>query len=198
MRRTYENGGGLRVIQIRGCNASGKTTCVNGFIKANDLGLQDYIIDGKNVMMTANKDHSIIVLGRYDKKIGGCDLFGSTKTVVKAITTAIKEYKPRIIVFEGMIYSKSMKFAETLQGLLKGFGYKYSSIYLYRTLASTIDLLDKRSGGGYSKSNLVATYKTCFSVYAKLKQARYDIKKVDVDNLTYEQTQNILQEYLSG
>ena len=198
MRRTYANGGRLRVIQIRGCNASGKTTCVNGFIKANGLELQDYVIDGKNVMMTTNKDHSIIVLGRYDKKIGGCDLFGSTKIVVKAITTAIKEYKPKLIIFEGMIYSKSMKFAETLQSLLRGFGYKYSSVYLYRTLGNTIDLLDKRSGGGYSKENLVATYKNCFGVYRKLALARYDIKKVDVDEMSYEQTENILQEYLDG
>ena len=182
----------MQVIQVRGCNASGKTTCVNGAIKHYGMVLEDYFTDGKNVMITASPDKRIIVLGRYDKKIGGCDLYGSTKEVVKTIVNVIKQFKPDTIIFEGMIYSKSMLFAENMRQICKNYGYKYKNIYLYRTWDSTIELLDKRSGGGYSKTNLMATHKTCISVYQKMKKAIFDIKKVDVDNLSYEETQNIL------
>lgn len=186
----------MQVIQVRGCNASGKTTCVNGAIQKYGMVLEDYYTYGKNVMITTTPDKSIIVLGRYDKKIGGCDLFGSTKDVVKTIVNTIKEFKPKTIIFEGMIYSKSMLFAENMKQICKNYGYKYRNVYLYRTLKNTIELLDKRSGGGYSKSNLLSTYKNCISVYQKMKKARFDIKKIDVDNLSYEETQNILLEMI--
>lgn len=185
----------MKVLQIRGCNASGKTTCVNGFIKTKNLTLEDYFVDNKNVYITTNENHSIIVLGRYDKKIGGCDLFGGTAIVIKTILKVIKDFAPKLIIFEGMIYSKSVIFTQKLQKLLKSFGYKYQSVYLYRTFNNTKELLDKRSGGGYSIENLLSTYKTCINVYKKIKQLGFNIKRIDVDSLTLEETEKLLLEF---
>lgn len=60
-----------RIIQIRGANATGKTTIVRQFIDRHDLKMAWKDINGVKTPFYVSDDKKIVILGRYDRKTGG-------------------------------------------------------------------------------------------------------------------------------
>jgi hypothetical protein len=169
------------VINPRGSNASGKTTAAREFIK--DFPEAHMINVGTSIVTQCSD--KVFVLGRYDKKNGGCDTYSGRKQVEETIGALIEIYKPLVIVYEGMIYSTSMRMALDLEATLKPKGYAYHGIYLHRPFTDVLDLLEHRNeGADYSIGSVYNTYKAAWNAYEKLSLNKISIEKVEVEKIS--------------
>lgn len=183
----------MKVIQLRATNAVGKTTIVRQFIDKHGLISQEEIVGSDKVYITANKDKTIIVLGKYSDKWGGCDSFKNRELVFNTIIYLIKKYKPKYIIFEGLLYGKTFLFANNLRQYLKKYNYSYLGITLTCAFEFALNRLQKRNNE--SNINIEAFYNTWKSVlvsHDKLVKNKVNMKLVDVTNIKYEDMVNIL------
>lgn len=185
----------MKLIQIRGCNASGKTTTVRQFIQKNNLEIKEINVKGKNTIITTNKDNSIVVLGRYDKKTGGCDLFSNKDHVFNTIIWIIFNLKPKIIIFEGLIYGLTYKFASEVSDYAKKYNYNYTGLCLYANEEIVLKRLYKRNGGKPIKEqNIFAKTKSMIASYKKLLSNGYNVKMIDTSTLNEENMYKIIED----
>lgn len=185
----------MKLIQIRGCNASGKTTSVRQFIQRNNLQIKQVCVKGKNTYITTNEDNSIVVLGRYDKKTGGCDLFANKDHVFNTIVWIIFNLRPKVIIFEGLIYGLTYKFASQVSDYVKKYNYEYSGLCLYANEEIVLQRLYKRNGGKAIKEiNIFKKTKTMISSYKKLLSCGYKVKMIDTSTLKEEYMYKIIED----
>lgn len=188
----------MKLIQIRGCNASGKTTTVRQFIQRNNFEIKEINIKGKKTFITTNNDNSIVVLGRYDKKTGGCDLFDNKEHVFNTIIWIIMNLRPQIIIFEGLIYSFTYKFASVLSDYVRNYKYKYVGICLYISPELSLTRLYKRNGGKPVKENLIyAKTKAMMGAYKKLFDNGYNVKMIDTGKINENEMYKILEDCIN-
>lgn len=184
-----------KLIQIRGANATGKTTIVRQFIQRHNLSMSYIEIGGVTTPLNVSDDGSIVVLGRYDKSTGGCDLFKNKAHVVATIKYSVKRYAPKVIIFEGFIYGKTFSFAFQLNQLCKLLGYEFKAIVLRRRFERTLELITERNGGKpFSIENLKHTVRDVSESAKKLKAAGIKTKVVDADLLPFNDMYTILEE----
>ena len=182
------------ILNVRGCNASGKTTTVREFINTFESPHVEML--GSSVITVCSQD--VIVLGRYDKKNGGCDGYKGKDQVISTIEAAIRTKRPRVIIYEGMIYSKTCKMAVDVQEKITKYGYGLRIIYLHRSFESILDLLEKRNGGSdYNPLNIYRTYEAVQRAYEKLKAANFCIRKIEVENYGIDDMKAIIPKSIS-
>ena len=187
----------MKIIQIRGSNGSGKTTTVKQFVERNNLHIEEIFIKGKKTFITTNDKHSIVVLGRYDKNIGGCDLFDNKEHVFNTILYVVTTFRPEIIIFEGLIYSFTYKFASNLSDYMKNYKYSYQGICLYIPIEVALERIYIRNGGKPIKEDYIITKtKTLISSYRKLLSNGYNVKMVDTSKIEKENMYKILENEL--
>lgn len=183
-----------KILQIRGANASGKTTIVRQFIEHNGLTLTFEKVGEADIPFYVSADRKIAVLGRYDKTTGGCDLFTGKAQVISAIVHAARKLHAETIIFEGFIYGKSFNFGSGLNGLAKILGYEYIGLSLHRTIENAMKLLSGRNGGkSFSIDNLIHSMKDVEKSYKKLRAAGVKMKHIDTDAIAYEDMYTVLQ-----
>lgn len=188
----------MKLIQIRGCNASGKTTTVRQFIEKNNFESIEVNIKGKKTYLTINQDKSIVILGRYDKKTGGCDLFDNKEHVFNTIMWIIFNLKPKVIIFEGLIYGLTYKFASELSNFVSKYNYQYKGICLYANEDTVLERLYKRNGGKSIKEiNIFKKTKTMISSYKKLLANGYNVKMIDTSNINENEMFKILEDCIN-
>ena len=184
----------MKVIQLRATNAVGKTTIVRQFIKKYNLLENEETINKQKVFITANNDKSIIILGKYNDKWGGCDNFKNKVEVFETIIYLIKKYKPQYIIFEGMLYGKTFKFAYNLNNYLKKFNYEYLGITLSCDFEFSLKRLQTRNNN--KEVNVEAFYNTWKAViisHKKLLASKVKMKLIDVTNIKLEDMVKILE-----
>lgn len=96
-----------RVIQIKGANATGKTTIVKELMKqSKHITLYEWE-DTHKVFATGIDDIDWIAIGKYDadKRMGGCDTMKSIDDMKEAILYCITYMNYSRIVFEGAMIS---------------------------------------------------------------------------------------------
>lgn len=188
----------MKVIQIRGSNGAGKTTIVRQFVQRNNLEIKKISIKGKETYISTNNNGSIVVLGRYDKKTGGCDLYENTEHVLNTMLWAIINLKPKIIVFEGMIYSLSYTFASKVSNIVKKYNYQYLAISLYTNPEVVLERIYKRNGGKAIKENLIfEKIKAVRSSHNKLISNGYNSKIIDTTNIKENEMFKILEDCIN-
>lgn len=188
----------MKLIQIRGCNASGKTTTVRQFIEKNNFRSEEIFIKGIRTYITINQDNSIVILGRYDKKTGGCDLFENKEHVFNTIIWLIVNIRPKTIIFEGLIYGLTYKFASELSDYVKNYNYKYVGICLYVNPDIAIERLYKRNGGKKINEQYVfSKTKSAISAYKKLALNGYNVKMLDTSNIKENEMFKILEDCIN-
>lgn len=178
------------IINVRGSNASGKTTTVREFIKSygDDTAIEQV---AGNIVTRCGSD--AYVLGRYDRKNGGCDGYSGREQVLAAIRAIIKEKRPRIIVYEGMIYSKTVKMARDISQMFIGQGYRYKGVYLRCSFAEVIRRLEARNEGkAYDILSVKKTYDACYSTYKSIKAEGLDITRIDTDAMSLDEMGGII------
>lgn len=188
----------MKIIQIRGNNASGKTTTVRQFVQRKNLEIEEISVKGKKTFISTNKNHSIVVLGRYDKKTGGCDLFENREHVFNTILYVVTTFRPEIIIFEGLIYSFTYKFASDISDYMKNYKYKYQGICLYAPHKIAMERLYIRNGGKSVKEEMIYNRtKAMVSSYKKLLSNGYNVKMVDTTKVNQEEMYKILEEAIN-
>lgn len=166
------------ILNVRGCNASGKTTTVREFINSFESPRIE-TLEG-NTITVCSED--VVALGRYDRKNGGCDGYKGRDHVINAIESVIRVKRPRVVIYEGMIYSKTYKMAVDVRDKFARYGYPLRIIYLRRSYESILDLLEERNGGSdYNPLNIYRTYESVQKAYEKLKADGFDIRKINVE-----------------
>lgn len=188
----------MKIIQIRGSNGAGKTTIVKQFCERNNLEIKSINIKGRETFISTNDKGNIVVLGRYDKKTGGCDLYANTDHVLSTIMWVIINLKPQIIVFEGMIYSLSFKFASKVSDLVKRYNYKYQAISLYTDPEVVLGRIYKRNGGKAINEKLILDkIKSVSSSHNKLILNGYSSKMVDTTKIKKENMYRVIEDVLN-
>ena len=188
----------MKLIQIRGCNAAGKTTTVRQFIEKNNFRSEEILIKGIRTYITINKDNSIVILGRYDKKTGGCDLFKNKEHVLHTIIWLIVNIRPKTIIFEGLIYGLSYKFASELSDYVRNYNYEYIGICLYIRPDIAIDRLYNRNGGKkINEQYIFNKTKAAMSAFKKLKCNGYKVKLVDTSDISQGNMFKILEDCIN-
>lgn len=184
----------MKVIQIRGSNGAGKTTIVKQFVERNNLEMQSVNVNGRETFISVNKQKGIVVLGRYDKKTGGCDLYANTEHVLSTIMWAIVNLKPKIIVFEGMIYSLSFKFASKVSNFVKKYNYDYVALSLYTDPEVVLERIYKRNGGKTINEKLVLDkIKSVSRSHYRLVNSGYNSKLIDTTEVKKEDMYKIIE-----
>ena len=188
----------MKVIQIRGSNGAGKTTTVRQFVQKNNLEIEEILIKGKKTYITTNKEHSIVVLGRYDKKTGGCDLFDDNEHVFNTIVWAIINLRPQLIIFEGLIYSFTFKFASKISDFVRKYNYKYTGISLFLEPELALERIYKRNGGKQIKEQLIFDKTKAMVIsHKKLAESGYNVKMVNTGEIKEEDMYKILENELN-
>lgn len=183
-----------KIIQIRGSNAVGKTTCIRSFILKNGLQIENILVGNIKTDITTDKHHKIIILGRYDVLNGGCDRYKNKYHIIDTILFLIKEYKPFYIIFEGFIYGKTFKFAMDLYKIAKLFNYEYVPIVLFRNPEKALELLYARNGEAkINEKTFYDCYKSSLSSYRKIKDSGINIKLFNTDNILEDEMYKIIE-----
>ena len=187
-----------KIIQVRGGNATGKTTLIRKFIDSytNIVEYEVEVEKGLKSKLTSINDNEIIILGRYtgNGNCFGCDRdYSNREHIIKTLCYVMKKIKPKAIIYEGLIYGKTVKMALDVFRLGKLLKYDYKAIYLHREFEECIKLLEKRNeGANYNILTTKKTYDSCLSSYLALKEKKINIKKVDVSKVSMEDMADIL------
>lgn len=187
----------MQVIQIRGNNASGKTTSVRQFVENNNLRLEE--VDVKGIKTNICTGENVVVLGRYDKKTGGCDRFRGREHVLSTIIWVIKNIKPDTIVFEGVIYSFTYTFASVVRAAVKRYGYGYKGICLYCPLDITFERLYNRNGGKpVNEEAIKLQARNLYVSYKRLLNSGVDMEMLDTSKIDLEEMHTIIEGAING
>ena len=183
----------MQIIQIRGGNACGKTTTVRQFVNKHNLQIKTIEVGGISTdISTDNK--GIVVLGRYDKLNGGCDLYKNRKHVIDTILYAIKNIKPKLIIFEGILYGITYKMGYDIHKIAKMYGYKYKGITLYRSKENGMKILALRNNGTYyNEDHFLQKYKSSLVAHDKLIKSGVDMILINTDNVPENEMYKIIE-----
>lgn len=188
----------MKIIQIRGSNGAGKTTIVRQFCERNGLKIKSLNINNRETFISTNDEGSIVVLGRYDKKTGGCDLYANTDHVLSTIMWVIINMKPRLIVFEGMIYSLSFKFATKVANFVKQYNYEYLALSLYTEPDVVLERIYLRNGGKKINEKLVLDkIKSVSKSHTRLVDNGYNSKLIDTTKTDKNEMYKIIEGVLN-
>lgn len=186
----------MKVIQLRGTNATGKTTTIREFVERGNFVVRSFQYGKREVEYHYEKERKIVVLGRYDTRVsGGVDGYITNRDMlIHIIVKAIKLIRPDLLLFEGVVYGVTFQFAYDLVRVLKQFGYDYIGICLVPPLQVAIERLSIRNGG--KPVDLISVQNKWFSTvraYKKLKESGVNVKVVDPTSIPKEHMYKIIE-----
>ena len=118
------------IINLRGANGSGKTTCVRGYLSKHKISEEDLKLKNGFICKVNVCDNSI-VLGEFKgNKIEGIDIYNK-KTQIDIVSEAMKKYYPKTLIFESCLLSTSGKTSLDIINKARTMGYEWVSVYLY-------------------------------------------------------------------
>ena len=189
----------MKVIQLRGTNATGKTTAVRQFIERGAFEVRDINVNGQVIEYHYEKARNIVILGRYDTRVsGGVDGMITNKNVLRnSIVKILRNVRPETFIFEGIVYGVTFKFAYELYRALKSLNYDYKAICLIPPLEVAFDRVAERNGG--KPVDLLSIQSKWFSAARSaetLKQAGVPVKIIDTSKVPKTSMWQIIQEEL--
>ena len=110
----------------------------------------------------------------------------------------IVNLRPEIIIFEGLIYGLTYKFASILSDYVKNYNYKYYGICLYIKPDIAIERLYIRNGGKkINEQYIFNKTKSAMSAYKKLAANGYNVKMIDTSNIKENEMFKILEDCIN-
>lgn len=185
----------MKIINVRGAHASGKTTAVREYVKKHG-GIVEKIESGKWTSdITVINNGKIIVLGRYDiDGCTGCDRFKCFDQTYQTLKAVIAKYSPETIIFEGIMFSVVFKGSYEVAKIAKAYGYSYLGILLRRNRDEALSLMERRNGGTQrSLENFDAKRMSAERSAQKLVEAGEKVIALDVTGKSKEELCRILE-----
>lgn len=146
------------LINIRGCNGSGKSTVPISMMNDPDMYVIEKPYKGKDrKIVTVFPTYGFVALGSYHNKCGGLDGYVDTDMVKKGMWYALKKFPEYHIIMEGVIPSTVYS---TYEKLFKEVQQKYPErlvvvLNLLPSVAECIHRIKLRNGGKPIKEDLV-------------------------------------------
>lgn len=142
---SYPNKG--LVINVRGINASGKSTAVREFCRTFNLKPSQIQVRGKKYrVMTGGGKYVIGWYKPYSGAFEGCDPMNIDKEDFKMLLKLImEEERPDLIVYEKLIWSTTYKLTGEIIDLAKGFGYDFLAIQMMISYEDSLNRLFTRN-----------------------------------------------------
>lgn len=189
----------MKVIQLRGTNATGKTTTIRQFIERGDFEVKSVPVANRDIEYHWEETRRIAVIGRYDKAVtGGVDGYITNKELLRdVIIRMLKVVKPDVLLFEGVMYGVTFEFAYKLARVLKTLHCEYIGIYFNPPLDVVFDRLAERNGGKeVDYMSVQAKWFSAGRAYEKLKKNGINIKAIDTTRIPKDQMYKIIEDEL--
>lgn len=189
----------MKVIQLRGTNAVGKTTAIRQFVNRGNFCVKSFVMNGIEVEYHKDDERGIVVLGRYDQNVtGGIDGRITNKNVLRdAILKALSVEKPNVLLFEGIVYGVTFKFAYELFKVLKLRGCDYLGVCLEPPLDVSFERLSERNGGKpIDAMSVQQKWFTAQRAYEMLKEAGVPVVFVDSSKIPKDKMYKIIEDVL--
>lgn len=188
-----------RVIQLRGTNATGKTTAIRQFINRGTFSVKEIPVGGRLIEYHWNAERKIAILGRYDQCMsGGVDGYITSKELLgSSILRILRCVKPNALLFEGIVYGVTFQFAYELNSILKRMGCEYIGICFLPPLDVALERLKERNGGKAVDIDSVSSkWFTASKAYEKLKAAGVQVKAVDTSTIPKQDMWKVIEREL--
>ena len=150
------------IVNIRGCNGSGKSTIPMQMMEADPefevikLGVSK---TGRPCAPALTVFHNLkwVALGTYFSKTGGMDTYRSNADTKTALEYALNNYPDYDIVMEGVIASTIKSTYADLFNELESQGHQVLIIAFLPPLEVCLERIQQRNGGKPIKEDLVAS-----------------------------------------
>lgn len=176
----------MKVIQLRGTNATGKTTTVRQFILRGRFTVKTITVRKTPVEYCWEEERRIAVIGRYDdRETGGVDGRITNKDLLRdTILRVIKAENPQYLIFEGVVYGVTFQFAYELYLVLKRMGWEYIGLCFIPPLEVAFERLAERNGGKpVDYMSVQNKWFTANSAYRRLLEKGVNVKAVDTSKI---------------
>ena len=147
------------LINIRGCNGSGKSTIPMSMMDDPDMYIVEKPYKGKpRKTFTVFPNYKWVALGSYHNKCGGLDGFVDTAMIIKATWYAVKKFPEYNIIMEGVIPSTVFStYAKLFQEIQEKYPErKVIVVNLLPPVEECLRRIQQRNGGKPIKEDLVA------------------------------------------
>lgn len=188
-----------KIIQLRGTNATGKTTAVRNFINLNNNCIYKIPVRGKEYEYTFLPDRNIVVAGRYDlRECGGIDGIITNKYILKEYMYKIMvDLKPEAVILDAVMYGVSFQFGYELSKVGEQLGYHYIGVLCAPPLDVSLLRLYKRNGGKeINVDHLQQKYFQSLKAYRRSCSAGMDMKLIDTSKIPKDKMQKIIEDCL--
>lgn len=178
------------VINIRGINASGKSTAVREYCREN--GLKPITISFRGHNYRAMTDGRKYVLGWYKpySNSEGLDPLNVDKEEFKLfLHWFLRKYKPSFVAYEKQIWSTTYKLTSEIVKICKKYGYEFAVVLMQIKYEDALNRLYGRNGGEDKKFDNFD--KRFYSVYHSTNALaaldisffRVDVVKIEIDRM---------------
>lgn len=184
-----------KVIQIRGTNATGKTTAVRNLINKGGYRVASIQVRGTEYPYTYRD--GIVIGGRYDtRECGGLDGVIKDKTIMKEyIVKLLKGMKPKVLILDAVMYGVTFQFAYELDIACKSLGYHYIGLTFAPPLDVSLLRLYQRNGGKYiNVEHLQNKHISSIKAYKRLKACGVDVRLIDTSKVPKDQMHKIIED----
>lgn len=189
----------MKVIQLRGTNATGKTTAIRQFLTRGKFCVCTINVQQREIEYHWDAERRIALLGRYDQAMsGGVDGYITDKNLLRsAIIRIVRTIKPNALLFEGIVYGVTFKFAYELSKALSLYGAEYVGICFTPPLDVVFDRLASRNGGKpVDYMSVQGKWFTASRAYDKLKASGINVKAIDTTKIPKDQMWRIIEDEL--
>lgn len=187
----------MKVIQLRGTNATGKTTTIRQFIERGTFEVRSIEVAKRDIEYHWDNERKIAIIGRYDQAMsGGVDGYITDKNLLRdTIIRMLRVIKPNVLLFEGIVYGVTFKFAFELARVLKQIKCEYVGICFIPPLDVVFDRLALRNGDKeVDYMSVQNKWFTASRAYDKLRQNGINVKAIDTTKIPKEQMYKIIED----
>lgn len=184
----------MKIIQIRGNNGTGKTTIIREYLKKHGYENDTVTVGARSI--DVQKTGNVVVIGRYDKNAcGGCDASIKNANELKETIAKIARYlRPEYIVFEGVMYGKTVSFTNDVYKYAKAAKAEFVAICLEPAFDTTLERIYRRNGGkDVNVEQLYSGWKGSIKSNAKLRAMKVPMRTYDTGVMTEEEMSALLE-----
>lgn len=178
------------VINIRGINASGKSTAVREYCRGN--GLKPVTISFRGHNYRAMTDGRKYVLGWYKpySNSEGLDRLDADKEEFKLFFHwFLRKYSPEVVVYEKQIWSTTYKLTSEIVKICKKYGYKFAVVLMQIKYEDALNRMYERNGGkdkNFENFNnrFLSVYRSTNSLSElDISYFRVNVMKIEIDRM---------------
>jgi len=182
------------VVNVRGINASGKSTAVREYCRANGLKPVNIQYNGNEYRVMIG--NGICVIGWYKpySKSEGCDAFREDKEVFKGLLSYImREKKPDVIVYEKQIWSTTFKLTWEISQIARKAGYKFLAVQMCIDYQTALNRLFGRNGGDFGNlDNFDGRFRTVYRSKKSMIKSGLPVLDAYVSKISKENMQMVI------